>query len=579
LVPKTTRLLTKTIELPTVMEEDSRDEQRALDAGALIFETTTAATLRRAHNRFFFYTWGDTGCCLPRGSTTATLTGHAEGLQAGDFLIFKEAFSPTTFDESNADRSHRHVVRLTRVTLDVDPSGGLFEPTPVDGPVPITRIEWDASDALPFALCISVTAKPDLPISVALGNVVLADHGVTIDGEKLEDLPPLPPAFASSGEFVGDCCRPKNVLRAPLRYRPALHESLLTHGFDLDRLLAAMPKVFWSAAAFRALEARQAGPRISLHSKLDSQEDDWHPQRDLLGSGGDATDFVVEVQDDGVARLRFGDDTHGRRPNEGTIFEATYRAGNGSAGNVGAGAIAHLVMTPAIAVAAVDNPLPAFGGTDSEDVEAARRDAPQAFRTQERAVTAADYAAAAERRADVQRAAATFRWTGSWNTVFVTADRIGGAAVDPAFETDLRRHLERFRMAGYDLEVDSPRFVALDVALHVCVKPAYPRSDIVKAVRDALSSALVPDGRRGPFHPDNFTFGQPVYLSPIVAAAQAIEGVDSVRVDRFERLVDPSPATIEDGVISIGRLEIARLDNDPNFPDRGLLGVTAGGGR
>jgi hypothetical protein len=163
--------------------------------------------------------------------------------------------------------------------------------------------------------------------------------------------------------------------------------------------------------------------------------------------------------------------------------------------------------------------------------------------------------------------------------VFVTADRVGGAAVDPAFETALRQHLERFRMAGYDLEVDSPQFVALDLALHVCVKADYPRSDIVKAVRDTLSNVLLPDGRRGLFHPDNFTFGQPVYLSPIVAAAQAIEGVDSVRVDRFERLVGPSPVTLEDGVIPIGRLEIARLDNNPNFPDRGLLAVTAGGGR
>jgi hypothetical protein len=579
IVPKQTRLLTKTIELPTVIEPDSRDQQRALDAGALVFETTSDATLRLAHNRFFFYTWGDTGCCLPRGSTAATLEGHAAGLQAGDFLIFKEVLSPTTFDENNADRSHRHVVRLTRVALDVDPSGGLFAATPIDGPVPITRIAWDPSDALPFALCISVTAKPDLHITVALGNVVLADHGRTIPREPLEKLPPPPLELASSGELVGDCCRPKAVLRAPLRYRPALHEWPLTHGFDLDQFLTAGPDTGWTAAAFQALDARQAGPRITLHSKLDAQEDDWHPQRDLLGSGGDATDFVVEVQDDGVARLRFGDDAHGQRPNERTTFEATYRAGNGSPGNVGASAIAHVVMTPAIAVAAVDNPLPAFGGTDREDLEAARRDAPQAFRTQERAVTAADYAAAAERRADVQRAAATSRWTGSWHTVFVTADRVGGAAVDPAFETALRQHLERFRMAGYDLEVDSPQFVPLDLALHVCVKPDYPRSDIVKAVRDTLSNALLADGRRGLFHPDNFTFGQPVYLSPIVAAAQAIEGVDSVRIDRFERLVDPSPATLEDGVITIGRLEIARLDNNPNFPDRGLLAVTAGGGR
>src|SRR5205085_9849094 len=111
---------------------------------------------------------------------------------------------------------------------------------------------------------------------------------------------------------------------------------------------------------------------------------------------------------------------------------------------------------------AITNPLPAAGGIEPEDIEAARRDAPEAFRTQERAVTAADYAAAAERRADVQRAAATFRWTGSWHTVFVTADRFGGAPVDAAFAVQLRHHLERFRMAGYDLEVRPPRYVPLD---------------------------------------------------------------------------------------------------------------------
>jgi hypothetical protein len=580
-VPKGTRLLTRTIDVPVVMEPGSRDEQRALEAGALIFETAADATLRRAHNRFFFYTWGDTGCCLPRGSTAATLKGQAEALQGGDFLIFVEVASPTRFDEEDADRAHRHVVRLTRVAFDVDPSGGLFEPTPFDGPVPITRIEWDASDALPFALCVSVTAKPDLAVSVALGNIVLVDHGVTIGGETLVALPPKPLEYAAAGAFVGDCCHPKQPFSAPLRYRPALAESPLTHGFDLEALLA-VPQTsegWWSASALRALEPRQAGPRITLHSELDGHPDDWSPQRDLLGSDGDATDFTVEVQDDGIARLRFGDGTHGRQPEPDSLFHATYRAGSGVAGNVGADAIAHLVMTPAIAVESIGNPLPAFGGADPEDVDQARRDAPQAFRTQERAVTAADYAAAAERRADVQRATATFRWTGSWYTVFVTADRLGGAAVDPDFEARLRRHLERFRMAGYDLEVDSPRFVALDLALHLCVKPDYLRSDVVQAVRDALSSVLLPDGGRGLFHPDNFTFGQPVYLSPIVAAAQAIEGVDSVRVDRFARLIDPTPATEENGLISIDRLEIARLDNNPNFPDRGRLAVTAGGGR
>ncbi len=98
-------------------------------------------------------------------------------------------------------------------------------------------------------------------------------------------------------------------------------------------------------------------------------------------------------------------------------------------------------------------------------------------------------------------------------------------------------------------------------------------------MRDALSSVILPDGRLGAFHPDNFTFGQPVFASRVVAAAQAVEGVESVRLDRFQRLVDPDPATQENGVIPIGRLEVAQLDNDPNYRDRGRLLVSAGGGQ
>jgi hypothetical protein len=581
-LPPRTRLLTSAASVPTVMEPGSDEERRALEAGSLVFETAHAVTLREIHNQFSFYTWGDTGCCLPRGATSATLKGSFRSLSAGDFLVFQEMVSPTTFQPEDADRAHRHVVRLTRVVLDVDPSGRLFEATPVDAPAPITRIEWDASDALPFVLCVSVLAKPDLEISVALGNVVLVDHGATIHDEALAPLPTATPVYASSAHVVGECCHPVKPVPRPLRYRPALRQLPLTHGFDLGTLIDLAPNAdegWWSASAFRALDSRQAGPRIALIGKRNFLHDDWFPQRDLLASDDGATDFVVEVQDDGIARLRFGDGTLGRRPEDDTLFEATYRIGNGVAGNVGAAAIAHLVMTPAIAIDAVANPLPAFGGTDPEQVEAARRDAPYAFRTQQRAVTAADYAAVAERRADVQRAAASFRWTGSWHTVLVTADRLDGAAVDSSFEAGLRRHLEKFRMAGYDLEVDAPHYVALDVAVHLCVKPAHFRSDVVKSVGQVLSNALLPDGRRGAFHPDNFTFGQPVYLSRIIAAAQAVEGVESVRIDRFQRLYDGSPATLAAGVIPLGHLEIAQLDNNPNFPDRGRIAVTAGGGK
>ncbi len=576
-----TQLLTSMPNLPVVVTPGSQELRDAISAGAVVFETAQDAVLDESLNRLSFYTWGDEGCCLLRGATNATLKGRIDTLQKGDILVFQEIVSPTTFVPEDADHSHRWAVRLTGVTLSTDPSGQLFNDPPVDGPVDVTEIVWDAADALPFPLCLSVAAREGLEISVALGNIVIADHGRTIAGEPLGAVPD--PTMAVAPIASSDCCDAPAPIVVPPRFRPALSQAPLTHGFDIATLFAVpitADDLWWPASTLLSIDPRTATPRIAeLLGTLGAVTEPWTPRRDLMASLPDAADFVVEIENDATAQLRFGDDERGKRPDPGTEFVATYRIGNGAAGNVGAESIVHIISVLNGTFTALSNPIAAAGGVEPEDIEAARRDAPQAFRTQERAVTAADYAAAAERLPDVQRAAATFRWTGSWYTVFVTPDRIGGGEVDALFAARLRRHLERFRMAGYDLEINSPRYVPLDVALHICVKPDYFRSDVLLAVEEALSSTVLPDGRLGLFHPDNFTFGQPVYLSPIIAAAQAVEGVDSVTVDTFQRLSITNSTSLADGEIPIGALEIAQLANNPNFRERGRIVIDAGGGK
>lgn len=579
-----TQLLTQVPDMPDmpVLAPDSRELRDAMAANPLVFETAHNVALDERLNEIDFYAWGDMGCCLPKGSTTATLRNDLTPiLKSGDILIFEEVANPKTFAKADADRTHRCAVRLTRVKAAADPSGQLFDPVPVDGPVALTEIAWDEADALPFPLCISVADKPDLKVSVARGNVVLADHGLTITGENLGSVPHS--TMSAIPLEASGCCANRLAIPVPPRYRPALAEMPLSHGFDLVELLGLDPsgsKPWWPASALLTLDPRAAMPLVTeLKGTLGNVTELWTPRRDLLDSGPAATDFVVEIENSGRARLRFGDDNRGKRPNETTAFTASYRIGNGTLGNAGAEAIAHIVTATSGVFEDVRNPLAAAGGVEPEDIEAVRRDAPHAFRTQERAVTPADYAAAAERRANVQRAAAIFRWTGSWHTVFVTPDRFGGGDVGAAFELDLRRHLERFRMAGYDLEVAAPSYVPLDLALHICVKPEYFRSEVRRAVERALSSAVLPGGALGLFHPDNFTFGQSVYKSSLIATAQEVEGVESVRVDRFQRLVNPDPTTEELGEIEIGDLEIAQLANDPNFRERGRLQVEAGGGK
>jgi hypothetical protein len=155
--------------------------------------------------------------------------------------------------------------------------------------------------------------------------------------------------------------------------------------------------------------------------------------------------------------------------------------------------------------------------------------------------------------------------------MFITVDRRGGAAVDPVFEADLLRFIERFRLAGHDIEIDAPKFAALDIALHVCTQRGFFAADVEGRLLDAFSASRLPSGETGFFHPDRFTFGQPVYLSAVVAEAMRVPGVAYITPTRFQRLGRSPAGEIEDGRIAMGRLEIARLDNDPNAPEHGRL--------
>jgi len=516
-----------------------------------VFETLQAVILRATRNEIRFYTWGDSNCCLPAGATGATLVKTPDlSLEPGDVLLFEEVKSPTTGLPADADPAHRHAVRLTRVDATVE------DALPAT-PVKLIEVAWAAEDALPFSLCLSAVTDRDegvVDVSVARGNVALADHGLRVSPP--EDLDPVP----ENGFY-----RPR------LKAGPLTRQGRVPDPLNADALVAFDATAPASAALRWNL--RDVQPWIRL---LDGIVE-WAPQRDLLGSDRFAAEFVVEVERDGAAILRFGDNVLGQQPVAGTRFKAEYRVGNGTAGNVGAGAIARIV-TANPDIGRVWNPLPAVGGIDPESMEQVRQFAPQAFRVQERAVTPADYAEITQRRPDIQRAAATYRWTGSWYTAFVTADRSAGAPVDARFEDELRAYLNRYRLAGYDLEINGPIPVPLDLSLLVCLKADFFRSDVKQALLTAFSNHALADSWRGFFHPDNFTFGQPLYLSRVYEAVLAVPGVESVEVQKFQRWGGTSRGELAAGVLTVGPYEVLRLDNDPNFPENGKIDFVLEGG-
>ncbi|HEX8448121.1 MAG TPA: hypothetical protein VF652_00900, partial [Allosphingosinicella sp.] len=385
----------------------AQDLGRDLPGPCVLFEPllppgTARFTLRSARNRIDFYDWGEEGCCLPAGSTRATLRDpgelppppqdkpeegcycpgrepppdtrreiddgrwHRLKLVPGEVLIFEERLGPRTGIAADADPSRRHAVRLTRATPALDPLTGTL----------LYEIEWCVEDALPFPLCLSATRDPPdcdpiRDVSVARGNVVLADAGCRL----CEDLGEVPAKRVE--RRCEDDCDAAEIRSLAGRYRPRLSRGEPTFASPYAPVTPAGGGCRGaSASAALSQDPRACFPELTLTERsADGPGHVWRARRDLLASGAGDRHFVVEMDEDRVAWLRFGDGVNGRAPEAGQSFRAFYRVGSAISGNVAAEAVRQIVFRndyPDGVAIAVRNPLPARGGTPPEPPERAK---------------------------------------------------------------------------------------------------------------------------------------------------------------------------------------------------------------
>lgn len=521
----------------------------AVQVGGTVFETLEPVVLARSRNALALHAWGDVDACLPVGSTAAFLshpsTDHPE-LAAGDVLVL----APVDEDgvTVSGDEVRRHAVRL------------VAEPVVRHDPLApgrtVLEVSWAPADALAVPLPISRRGSDGSAAvaAVALANVVLAEHAGSLPAVPLE-----PAQVPDSGPYSP---------RLPVVGTVWVDE-------QVDRS---------SAAASLVVDPRRGRAQV----QLDDGARTWTSVPDLLASGRLDAHVVAEPDQSRQVRLRFGDGVSGRRPAAGAVLDAHVRVGGGTAGNVGPDVLTTVLATPAAPAPAglvVSNPLAAVGGTEPEPMEAVRELAPYAFRSQLRAVTAADYAAAATEMPGVQRAVARRRWAGSWYAHEVTLDLaaehdLGSAAAAVSDRLEVRR------LAGVDVELAPPVAVPLDIVVSVCVSEGYLRADVHSALLLRMSAGVLADGTRGFFHPDQFTFGQPLYVSDLVGAVMAVPGVSWVDVGddgpsgplRFRRLGREPAGEVAAGRIPVASREVLRADSDPSTPENGQFDVVLRGG-
>lgn len=547
------------------------DDLREVPASAYeAFEPLDRETLLKlnpAHNEIHFHTWGNRECCIEKGATSAALVDTGLTLAVGDWLIVEEVRGPKTGIAGDADPSHRHVLRLTSVTKAQDPvvlnSGK---------PLPYLWVEWSVEDALPFSVCVSgIGAAPACHfmdhLSVARGNVVLVDHGRSTGPEDL--------GVVAEASTEAECVcegRAGEVQRIPGRFAPHLSKSPVTF---LQPLTGDE-----SASKVLSQDPRQALPQIWLSSEPSAN---WQPRYDLIASSANDAHYVGEMDNDGALHLRFGDGELGRKPAAGMAFQARYRTGIGTRGNVGPESISLLVLNGLHLSGAnirIRNPLAAAGGIDAEPMAESKLYAPHAFRNWiERAIVAEDYDVICERNSKVQQASTELVWTGSWYEADVAVDPLGRGRPQAGLLKEVETHLEPYRRMGHDLHIQAAVYVPVDLAIEVCAKPGYQAAHLRAALLDVLSSRVLPGGKKGFFHPDRRTFGESLYISELVAAVHAVAGVECATVTKLQRLFEPPNQELGKGLLPLGSHEIAELDGHPNRPGSGRLVVEVHGGR
>jgi hypothetical protein len=540
------------------------------------------------------YWFDDSERCLPAGATDMYVLGRGYDFFPGQPLLIETAGA------TGGDPPIRQIVHLVEGIPAIEIRDPLFQldvaansrldppyftcvesPPAATAPTAVTRIFWESADKL--------VADRDLTRTTLAGNLIPATQGLTL---KASDTVRFSEQRSESFAIPKPKDNPRDIPLAIARTGPndtADDPSLqwlytLVNGSvawlqpdDADD--APRPEILMSQ---RGLPSAEAQWRF-LRRLLDAEEFDNAFTLDAarfsrLGHNFDGSD-QYDYDGDSGDTIRFGDGTFGEIPTDGAVFDVIYRIGGGAIGNVAADAI-NQVDASETRVHAVTNPLPATGGEDAESLDRVRRLAPEAFREEQfRAVLPKDYQDAAETLPWVQRAGTVFRWTGSWPTVFTTADPLQSEEITVEERTELINLLNRYRMAGYESYVPEAKYVSIDLAVELCVRPDAFRGNVEEAVLSALSSKATAGGPAGFFDPDQFTFGQSLERSDLEAAIHNAAGVAGVTCVLY-RIRNRTAGLAEmPDVVAVGTDEIIRCDNDPSLPERGSLKIMIRGGK
>lgn len=271
---------------------------------------------------------------------------------------------------------------------------------------------------------------------------------------------------------------------------------------------------------------------------------------------------------------------YGRVPEANRLVRfARYRAGGGVQGNVPANRI-NVMLATLPYIDSVSNLRGADGGRDPETLEEAKLRAPQELRTQQRAVTAADFEDLTRK---ASRSVARVKVLtpgqgpsspppGMVEVVVVPECRdalavgdLSRLALPQTLAREIQRYLDDFRLLTTTLLVREPAYIGVRVFAEIIAEENLNSEVVRTRAVDALRAFLSPlpldaksdfiesvvGGRWG-----GWPFGRDLYISEILALLQKVPGVRHVReVHAESRRIVPTREQLPTDEVQISEID------------------------
>ena len=242
--------------------------------------------------------------------------------------------------------------------------------------------------------------------------------------------------------------------------------------------------------------------------------------------------FLLDAES---GQIRFGDGMRGSRPPEGALLRADYDYSTGAEGNVGASSIsAGPALPPGFSVR---NPIPTWGGADSETVTDGEKQIAAYLRHRDRLVTASDFRDITMRTpgVDIGRVEVLPNYdptlassqpgdaAGAVTLMIIPsydANQPDAPLPDRLFLDTICDYLDPRRLITTQVFLRGPNYRGIWVSIGIKVVAGLNEAPVLAAVKKAVLDYL---------SPFTFPLAKPVIDLEIAAAATRVSGVDFVQ--------------------------------------------------